>query len=216
METVIPDPRAEFLLGQGFPFVTIGRAGFDDRHDWVDTDYPALVTEAVDRLASLGHSQVAMVNRPQETLDKGYCLSVYAARAFEEACRHHRIDGTMFCSEEDENGAVECLSEILSCEPGITGLVSVNDRSLTPMMDELVVRRVRVPADLSVIAVASARIAQRTSPPVTAADVPAHVLADVAVQTLLTRIAAAAAPPVRQLFRTEYIDRGSVSGPPAP
>jgi DNA-binding LacI/PurR family transcriptional regulator len=213
METLVPDPRAEFLLNQGFPFVTIGRAGFDERHDWVDTDYPDLVTEAVDRLAALGHRRLALVNRPQEMFDKRYCLSVYAAGAFEDACRRHRIDGTMFCCEEDEEGAIDCLAEILSTAPAITGLVSVNDRSLAPMMDELVARRLIVPQDLSIIAVASSRIAQRTSPPVTAADVPAHELAGVAVQTLLNRIAAAAAPPVRQLFRTEYVDRGSTAGP---
>ena len=213
METLIPDQRAQFLLDQGFPFVTIGRAGFDERHDWVDTDYPDLVTEAVDRLAALGHRQLALVNRPQEMFDKGYCLSVYASSAFIDACRRHRIGGTMFCCEEDEEAAVDCLSEILAAKRPITGLVSVNDRSLAPMMDELAVRGLQVPQDMSVIAVASSRIAARTSPPVTAADVPANVLAGVAVQTLLNRIAAADAPMVRQLFRAEYVDRGSVAGP---
>lgn len=215
METLIPDPRAEFLLSQNFPFVTIGRAGFDERHDWVDTDYPDLVTEAVDRLAALGHQHVALVNRPRELLDKGYCLSVYAAGAFEDACLRNRVGGTMFCCEEDEDGAVACLDEILAATPGITGVVSVNDRSLAPMMDGLSARRLRVPRDLSVIAVASTRIAERTASPVTAADVPAHVLAGVAVQTLLNRITASAAPPVRQLFRSEFVDRGSVGRPPA-
>ena len=83
------------------------------------------------------------------------------------------------------------------------------------MMDGLTARRLRVPRDLSVIAVASSRIAERCAPPVTAADVPAQLLAGVAVQTLLTRITATTAPLVRQLFRSEFVGRGSVGRPPA-
>jgi len=81
------------------------------------------------------------------------------------------------------------------------------------MMDEFAARGLRVPDDLSVIAVASSTVADRTSPPVTAADVPASSLAAVAVETLLKRIGSTGSPPVRQLFRSQYIDRGSVARP---
>ncbi len=213
METLIPDRRAEFLLNRRFPFVTIGRAGFDDRHDWVDTDYEGLVDEAVDRLAVAGHRNVALISRPREMLDKGYCLSINAARALDRACRRHRLTGVMLCCEEDETGAAACVAEILGAATPITGIVSVNDRSLAPMMDEFAARGVRVPADLSVIAVADSAVADRTSPPVTAADVPAHTLASVAVDTLLKRIGSTESPPVRQLFRSTFVDRGSVARP---
>lgn len=213
METLIPDRRAGFLLDQDFPFVTIGRAGHDQEHDWVDTDYEGLVDEAVDRLATAGHRSIALVSRPREMLDKGYCLSVNAATAFTQACRRHRIDGTMFCCEEDETGAAACVAQILGAATPVTGIVSVNDRSLAPMMDAFAGRGMRIPADLSVIAVADSTVADRTSPPVTAADVPTPTLAAVAVETLLKRIGSTGSPPVRQLYRSPYVDRGSVTRP---
>ncbi len=173
METLIPDSRVEFLMGRGFPFITIGRAGRDDEHDWVDTDYEGLVREAVERLTAQGHQHVALVNRPQEMLDKGYCLSVNAQSAFDASCRRWGLSGVMVCCEEDEEGIGDnCLEQILHADAHVTGIVSVNDRSLAPLMDALVARGVQVPRDMSVIAVAASRVAARTSPPVTAADVP--------------------------------------------
>jgi DNA-binding LacI/PurR family transcriptional regulator len=214
METLIPDPRAERLMDNRFPFVTIGRAGYDDQHDWVDTDYGGLVEEAVARLVVLGHRRLALVNRPQAMLDKGYCLSVITSTAFEEACRSHGVAGVMVCCEEDDDAGRDCLDAILGADPVVTGIISVNDRSLDSMMDALAARRISVPHDMSVIAVASARVAGRTRPPVTAADVPAGALAATAVEALLARIDSPDAPGVRRLFRTDFTDRGSVAAAP--
>ena len=215
METLIPDSRVEFLMGRGFPFITIGRAGRDEEHDWVDTDYEGLVRDAVGRLADCGHRRISLVNRPQEMLDKRYCLSVNAQSAFEASCRSLGLAGVMVCSEEEDEDIGEiCLQQILDADPHVTGIVSVNDRSLAPLMDALAARKIVVPRDMSVVAVAAARVAGRTTPPVTSADVPSTPLAAEAVQTLLSRIAASDAPPVRKLFRTAFVDRGSVAKAP--
>ena len=214
METLIPDPRVEFLLDNEFPFITIGRAGHDDEHDWVDTDYQGLVREAVDRLAALGHRQIALINRPQEMLDKGYCLSVNAKKAFDEACGAHRMSGLMVCGEEEDNAGEACLDEILIAAPRTTAIISVNDRSLSSLMDAISARGIQVPQDMSVLAVAADRVAARTTPPVTAADVPATPLATTAVNTLLARIGATETAQVHQLFRTPFTERGSVARAP--
>ena len=210
METLIPDPRAEQLLVNDFPFITIGRTGYDDEHDWVDTDYEGLVAEAVTRLAAQGHRHLGLVNRPEELLERGYCLSINAKNGFEAACQKLGVSGVMVCCEEEEGAGDACLSALLQADPLVSGIVSVNDRTLDSLMDALSARAFSVPDDMSVMAVASARVAGHTSPPVTAADVPATPLATAAVDSLLRRIESADAPPVRRLFRTEFTDRGSV------
>src|SRR5487761_650816 len=43
METLLRDNRVDKLIDERFPFVTIGRTGFDDAHGWVDLDYAGLV-----------------------------------------------------------------------------------------------------------------------------------------------------------------------------
>ena len=211
METFIPDARVELLMGQQFPFITIGRAGHDDEHDWVDTDYEGLVIEAVTTLAEKGHRRIALVNRPQEMMDLGYCLSRHARSAFEDTCRRLGLHGVMVCCEEEDDAGKVCLDEILAIDPTVTGIVSVNDRSLASLLDSLQERELSVPDDVSVIAVAADRVATRTAPPVTAADVPAAPLATTAVDSLLARIESPESAPVRQLFRTPFTDRGSVA-----
>ncbi len=211
METLLPDARVELLMGRQFPFVTIGRAGHDDEHDWVDTDYGGLVSEAVSTLAEKGHRRIALVNRPREMMDLGYCLSLHARSAFEQTCERLGLHGVMVCCEEDDDAGKACLDEILIIDPNVTGIVSVNDRSLASLLESLHERQLSVPGDVSVIAVAADRVATRTAPPVTAADVPAARLATTAVDTLLTRIGSPESDPVRQLFRTPFTDRGSVA-----
>ena len=213
METLIEDPRVEMLMAQGFPFITIGRAGHDDEHDWVDTNYEGLVREAVERLTAQGHEHIALVNRPQEMLDRRYCLSVNAQAGFTTACADVGALGVMICCEEEDGAGEQCLQQILDADPQVTAIVSVNDRSLPDLMDALAAAGRVVPDDMSVMAVAPPRVASRTSPPVTAADVPAASLATTAVQTLLARIADVATEPVRELFTTPFIDRGSVAPP---
>ena len=211
METLIPDPRVEMLMAHHFPFITIGRAGHDDEHDWVDTNYEGLVTEAVARLAREGHQHVALVNRPQEMLDRGYCLSVNAQTGFDLACVNLGVHGVMVCGEEEDGAGEQSLQQILDLDPRVTGIVSVNDRSLPDLMDALAAAGRVVPDDMSVLAVAPPRVATRTSPPVTAADVPAASLAAKAVSTLLARIGSIQTEPVRELVTTPFVDRGSVS-----
>ena len=216
METLIFDPRVEMLMAQDFPFITIGRAGHDTEHDWVDTNYEGLVREAVERLTAQGHQHIALVNRPQEMLDKGYCLSVNAKAGFDAACADLGVHGVMACCEEEDDAGEQCLQQILADDSKVTGIISVNDRSLPSLMDALAARGRVVPEDMSVIAVAPPRVAARTSPPVTAADVPAAPLAATAVQTLLARIGRIGTEPVRELFSTPFVDRGSVAAAKRP
>ncbi len=213
METLISDARVELLMQQGFPFITIGRTGHDTEHDWVDTDYEALVTEMVQRLAEHGHQRIALVNRPQEMLDQGYCLSVNAKAAFEAACANLGLRGVMACCEEEDDAGEQCLQQILAADSKVTGIVSVNDRSLASLMDALAAAGRVVPDDMSVIAVAPPRVAGRTSPAVTAADLPAAPLAATAIRTLLSRIRDLETQPVHELFSMPFVDRGSVASP---
>lgn len=215
METRIPDLRAKALLDLNFPFVTIGRAGFDDQHDWVDTDYAGLVTEAVERLAAKGHRHLALINRPKDLADEGYSLTIIARNAFEAACEAAGVQGMNAWCDEEDAAAAKCLDEVFAVDPEVTGLISVNDRALVGLMDTLRARRLAVPQDMSVLAVAADRIADRTDPRVTAADIPVRPLAELAVAALLGRVGNLSPAPIRKLIKPPFTDRGSVSTPPA-
>jgi len=73
------DPRVNYLMQAGFPFVTHGRVLSDALpYDWVDTDGTAAFGEAFDLLYALGHRRFAL-------------LTIEEPMTF----RHHRTEGLL-------------------------------------------------------------------------------------------------------------------------
>ncbi len=58
------DPRIEYLLEAGLPFVAYGRSRQPDRYPWFDFDNEAGGRLAVQKLAELGHRHIACVHAP--------------------------------------------------------------------------------------------------------------------------------------------------------
>jgi DNA-binding LacI/PurR family transcriptional regulator len=74
-------------------------------------------------------------------------------------------------------------------------------------------RGLSVPADVSVLAVASSRLATTVQPQVSAADVPAEEMGRHAVDTLLRLLASPSAPLAHILLSPPFVDRGSAAAP---
>lgn len=67
-DTNTDDPRIRFLIDDGFPFVSFGKANPDWDFSWVDTNGQAGVCQAVEYLLSLGHERIGMVTWPEDSL----------------------------------------------------------------------------------------------------------------------------------------------------
>lgn len=61
-QTLVQDPRIEFLLEQKFPFVAYGRSNGCDRYPWFDIDNLNGLKWAVERLLAFGHSRIALIS----------------------------------------------------------------------------------------------------------------------------------------------------------
>jgi DNA-binding LacI/PurR family transcriptional regulator len=213
METRQHDDRARKLVASRFPFVTIGRTGSDD-HAWVDLDYSGLVTEGMRRLHAAGHRHVALLNRPQELLDRGYGPAVRALDAFEKARTELGMTGPASCCDDAPAAARWCVDQIYADNPQVTAILTINEQALSGVLFALRERGWHVPGDVSVLAVASARVATSVYPQVTAADVPAEQMGRHAVETLLRLIADPAGPLAHILLSPPFEDRGSVAASP--
>lgn len=62
--TFVQDARVDYLLAQGFPFVTFGRTARCHEHPWFDFDNAAGPMLAIEHLARLGHRAVAYLHAP--------------------------------------------------------------------------------------------------------------------------------------------------------
>ena len=213
METRQHDARARKLVASKFPFVTIGRTGSDD-HAWVDLDYSGLVTEGMRRLHAAGHRHVALLNRPQELLDRGYGPAVRALDAFERGRTELGMAGPASCCDDAPAAARWCVDQVCTDDPQVTAILTINEQALSGVLFALRERGWQVPGDVSVLAVASARVATSVNPQVSAADVPAEQMGRHAVETLLRLIADPARPLAHILLSPPFEDRGSVAAPP--
>jgi DNA-binding LacI/PurR family transcriptional regulator len=214
METGEHDDRARKLTECRFPFVTIGRTGFD-AHAWVDLDYSGLIAEGARRLHALGHRQLAFINRSQELLGRGYGPAIRALAGFQKACSDLGLTGPSVCCDDLPAAGHRCVDQVFAAAPAVTGILTINEQALSGVLFGLRERGLRVPGDVSVLAVASDRVATAVHPPVSAADVPAEQMGRQAVETLLRLLASPAEPLARILLSSPFTDRGSVAAAPA-
>jgi len=210
METGEHDDHARKLAESRFPFVTIGRTG-SDAHAWVDLDYSGLVAEGARQLYALGHRQVALINRPQELFDRGYGPAIRAHQGFQQACAELGMTGPALCCDDLPAAAHGCAEKIYATAPEVTAILTINEQVLSGLLFALHERGRSVPAEVSVLAVASCRIATTVQPQVSAADVPAEEMGRHAVETLLQLIATPSAPLAHILLSPPFEDRGSVA-----
>jgi LacI family transcriptional regulator len=59
--TTPDDPRATYLSGIGFPFVSHGRTGMTTAHPWCDYDNASFARMAVERLAERGRRRILLI-----------------------------------------------------------------------------------------------------------------------------------------------------------
>lgn len=209
METQVDDPKVLQLIRTGFPFVTIGRAGHDRQHSWVDLDYAGLVRQAVTELHRLGHRHIGLVNRPQELLDRGYGPAMRSEQAFAKTIAKVSGYGVSACCEDSDEDAARCLGELLARDRWLTAIVSINERSLAGLVGAAAARGRPVGTRLAVMAIAPDRVAAAINPPITAANVPADDMGRAAVDALLEHLHDPTRPLARVLMTPPFTDRGS-------
>lgn len=215
METGEHDDRAGKLAADRFPFVTIGRTG-SDKHAWVDLDYSGLIADGTRQLHALGHRRVALINRSQELYDRGYGPAIRAQEGFLTATEELAMHGLSLCCDELPAAAHRCVEHILSADPVVTAILTINEQALGGVLAALRGHGLSVPAGMSILAVASSRVASTAHPPISAADVPADEMGRQAVEMLLRLLASPSAPLARVLLSTPFTDRGSTARPRQP
>jgi LacI family transcriptional regulator len=63
--TLADDPRIDYLMAAGFPFVAHGRTNASAHHAWFDYDNAAGIRLALEALLAQGHRRIALLGSPQ-------------------------------------------------------------------------------------------------------------------------------------------------------
>ncbi len=109
------DPRVEYLMGLGKPFVTFGRTEASAQHAWVDPDFEGAVAGAVGHLVALGHRRIGLAlpdlrTHYLELLETGYGNAMQA--------RGLTVDGRWNIRRPaGEQGGLEAADALLGTDP---------------------------------------------------------------------------------------------------
>lgn len=209
------EPRVPVLRALACPVVLIGVPAQPHDLTCVDLDFAAAGRLAAQRLAELRHRQVALIGPSPTVYERGTSHAGRLLGGFRSAAAEHGLAAGCYPCVPTYAGARACLDAVLHAQPTVTGLVVHNEAVLAPLLTELGHRGLRVPADVSIIAVCPDDLARQPGITLTSVTVPAAELGRLAVDLALEpaggRVAGSTAGPGVRLLPPRLTTRDSTS-----
>ncbi len=119
------DPRIDLLADHRIPFVALGRSLTDRGHAWYDLDFEDIVRASIGRLASRGHTRIALA-APRNEVNLGYVL----VDAYKRELAKHGIvfDAELILrSEPDQAGGYDLAQQILRMPKRPTAIILASE-----------------------------------------------------------------------------------------
>ena len=188
MDVEAADPRVPMLLALDRPVVLIGVPDHPAGLSCVDLDFTAAGSACVAHLSDLGHRSVALVGPSPEVYKRGTSYATRFLRGFTEAARQREVRATSRPCAPSYEAVSACLDDLLAGSPGLTGLVVHNEAVLAGLLSHLRARGLRVPEDISVVAVCPDSMAEQHSVTLTTVAIPAEEVGTQAVEMTMRRL----------------------------
>ncbi len=212
LEILTDDRRAELLRDHGYPFVMVGRRADNTGLSFVDVDVDYSIDLAVDHLAGLGHRHIAFLAIDPAVGDKRYGFATWALEAYEKACRRRGLAQHPCVGEPSADAMTGAAIRLLTEHPEVSAFVAPQEQSVIGVLKAAQAHGLRVPADLSVVAMLTESVAELATPALTTIGFPADELGTVAARMLLDRLDRGRTEPEQVLVPSRLVVRGS-SGP---
>jgi len=212
MEVRIKDERMIRLRESGFPFCMIGRT--EDNHgiSYVDLDHTRAVEDAFEYLICMGHRNIAYIDYPTELAAAEYGPAVLCTRGYQNVVARHGLRVITGGCEPTPRDAHQLLIRLLDENPDLTALVTPNEAGLPGMYQAVQDTGRSIPADFSIVSLASSQRAERLMPTLTTMDFPTEEMGKTGVDILIKSLRQKDGPPAQRLFRAKLTVRQS-SGP---
>lgn len=213
METLQHDPRVERLQADGHPFTLIGRTHELAGISYVDMDFRDAIEVALEHLARLGHTCVALFNFPPDLIAAGYTSALIAREAFEEFAPALGIRDIHVPCSHAPSEAFAVAAKLLRSEPECTAAITTGWQ-FTGILSALRAANLHVPDDFSVVSVIAAQFAEMLTPALTGVEWPAFDAGRVAAESLIEQLTVRNAPSRQHLIAADLVVRESTG--PAP
>ena len=119
-DTAPDDPRADYLMKLGKPFVAFGRTQSPLEHAWIDPDFEAAVEGAVEHLVRLGHRRIALSRQEVHT---NYVEII--GRSYRRAMRRWGLgdEARELRQPAGERGGLAAAEALLNADPRPTAVL---------------------------------------------------------------------------------------------
>lgn len=207
------DPRIALLQEREVPFVALGRqlAGPGD-HSWLDVDSGAAFTEAVERLAALGHRHIGLVSITDDLTYARHREDNTTGTAARLGLRVSQVAAP----REDRDGRRQRIRELLTQPDRPTAVLGLVDGIALDVLNIAASLGLSVPGDLSVMGFDDITGAAHATPPLTTFQPYNMRLGRKAAHTLADLLTGKRGPPIQILEKAEFVPRDSHGPAPHP
>ncbi|GIG30235.1 LacI family DNA-binding transcriptional regulator [Cellulomonas marina] len=207
------DPRLPALRALTVPCVLIGVPDDTTGLACVDLDFGAAGRLAVRELARRGHRRIALVGASQEEIAQHANYALRMRDGVRAQAGAEGVDALLVPAAPGFAGGVDAVDKVLAQQPGTTGLVVHNEAALGGVLAGLERRGLRVPEDVSLVAVSPVDIAAALPVPVSTIEVPGMRIGRTAVEMVMARLGGDAVPETR-LVTPALLGDESLAAPP--
>lgn len=206
--SVVPDALHD--ISHSVPVVVVGERDIEDIDIVVDDDELG-ARLAVDHLVELGHRRIAHIQGAPST------TAHYRRSGYEVAMRRHRLDDVIVVEPGDftEEGGYRAALELLGRPDRPTAIFAPNDLVATGVLSAADERRLRVPADVSVVGYDNTHLAAIRHISLTSVDQPRRDMGRIAAERLCARIDDPFRAPEQRLVVPHLVIRSTTGPAPA-
>jgi DNA-binding LacI/PurR family transcriptional regulator len=215
MQIRMNDWRPELLARHDYPFVMIGRCANNQQYRYIDLDFEAAVNVSFDHLVSLGHRRIGFIARSHEAREQQIGPSVRLMAGYEQALARHGLAPLYREVNLTMPDVYAATLALLDEAPDLTAIMTVHGATSVGVIRALRDRDRLVPDDCSVVALATERIAQLVTPPLTAINFPTDTMGYQAATMLINALQQPATPVQQIVLQPRLAVRESASTAPA-
>ncbi len=209
------DWRVDLARELDLPCALIGRTADDAGVPWVDFDFETAVGGMLDHLVAVGHRRIGFLGPGRGILDAGIGAAVRMQRGYDDAVLRLGLAPHLVPSDADPLAAGQAALHLLDTVPGLTAIVGTHGPAAAGVLHALLGRGLSVPDDLSLMTIASERIAAITVPGLSGVNFPSARLGFEAASMLARQLddrATGGSPRVEQILLPAHVTlRGSAA-----
>lgn len=216
MDVEAADPRAPLLRCRHSPAVLIGLPDDPDELHCVDFNFSLAGVRAAEYLAGLGRHQVGFIGSPASVYRRGTSFAQSLLAGFQSAADIHKLTAVWSPCELDPGDPRKQVEMLLQRMPRMSGLVVHNEGALTGIVLELERRNLRVPQDVSVVAILPDHAARSYGERIATVRIPVSDISRVAVRMATAQMEGLTAPEIRLLSPRPIDEVAVIPGPGNP